>query len=86
MAVDANGDGVYGQAGDQVVEDADGDGWPDLVIGDRARAIEICAWPLGVTGSGMSLSVGLRAEAGGVERGGAVENTVMAAVGVPGSP
>ena len=86
LAVDANGDGVYGQAGDQVVEDADGDGWPDLVIGDRARAIEICAWPLGVTGSGMSLSVGLRGEAGGVERGGAVENTVMAAVGVPGSP
>ena len=79
LAVDADGDGAYGHAGDQVVEDADRDGWPDLVIGDRARAIEICAWPLGVTGSGLSLSVGLRAEAGGAARGGAVENTVIAA-------
>ena len=70
LAVDANGDGSYFSPGDRVLEDADRDGWPDLVIGDRARALEICAWPLGVTGAGITVRAGLRgldADGSGVE-------------------
>jgi hypothetical protein len=78
LAVDANGDGAYGHPGDQVIEDADRDGWPDLVVGDRARAIEICAWPLGVTGAGLTVRAGLRAPAGGESGAQEVENTLHA--------
>jgi hypothetical protein len=59
LAVDADGDGSYRSPGDQVLEDADRDGWPDLVIGVEARAIEIFAWPLGITGAGIAVKVAL---------------------------
>ncbi|MDB6069166.1 MAG: hypothetical protein JWL81_337 [Verrucomicrobiales bacterium] len=78
LGIDAQGDGDFHGPGDQVMEDADRDGWPDLVIGDRARAIEICAWPLGVTGAGITVSAGLRGDDGAVT--GDVENTVLGVV------
>ena len=77
LAVDADGDGYYRSPGDQVLDDADHDGWPDLAIGDEARSIEIYAWPLGNTGSGITVKVGLR---GGAEGAPAeVENRVHGA-------
>ncbi len=79
LAVDADGDGFYFSPGDRVLEDADRDGWPDLVIGDRARALEICVWPLGVTGAGITVQAGLRGVDGAT---GGVENRVQAAVPV----
>ena len=81
VAVDADGDGNYDHSGDQVLEDADRDGWPDLVIGDRARGIEICAWPLGISGAGITISAGLR-DGAGLAPSGAVENTVQGAAAV----
>jgi hypothetical protein len=80
LAVDAEGDGAYSGPGDQVFGDADRDGWPDLVVGDRARAIEICAWPLGVTGGGITVSAGLRAGPNGAGAATVVENTVLGPV------
>lgn len=79
LGIDAQGDGNFRGAGDQVLEDADRDGWPDLVVGDRARALEIFAWPLGVTGAGITVSAGLRGDGGTVT--GDVENTVLGAAG-----
>ena len=82
LAVDAEGDGAYSGAGDEVLADEDRDGWPDLVIGDRARAIEICAWPLsGNTGTGITVRAGLRARSGQTAPARAAENSVT---GFPG--
>ena len=77
LAVDADGDGYYRSPGDQVLDDADHDGWPDLAIGDEARSIEIYAWPLGNTGSGITVKVGLRGGAEGAPT--EVENRVHGA-------
>lgn len=77
LAVDAEGDGSYNGSGDQVLADEDQDGWPDLVIGDRARAIEICAWPLsGNDGAGITVRAGLRARPGQAVPARAAENNV----------
>lgn len=80
LAVDAEGDGAYTGPGDQVFGDSDRDGWPDLVVGDRARAIEICAWPLGLTGGGITVTAGLRTGPGGSGAARVVENTVLGPV------
>lgn len=61
LAVDADGDGYFTSPGDRVLEDADGDHMPDLQVGDRARALEIFAWPAGpVGGEGIIISASLR--------------------------
>ena len=86
LAVDAEGDGAYSGPGDQVFGDSDRDGWPDLVVGDRARAIEICAWPLGLTGGGITVTAGLRTGPGGAGAANAVENTVLGPVMTAGRP
>ena len=77
LAVDAEGDGSYTGAADRVLADEDRDGWPDLVIGDRARAIEIHAWPLsGNSGAGLTVRAGLRARPGQKFPARAAENSV----------
>jgi len=76
IAVDGNGDGDYHAPRDQVVDDADGDGGPDLVVGDRARAIEIYAWPAGSPGQAITVSAGLRTPEGNTAEAGAAENRV----------
>ena len=81
IAVDGNGDGNYRASGDLVVDDADGDGWPDLVVGDRARAIEIYAWPAGSPGQAITVSAGLRPVEGGPAGNGSAENTVSLRAG-----
>ena len=82
LAVDAEGDGSYGGPGDQVLADEDRDGWPDLVIGDRARAIEICAWPLAAnTASGITVRAGLRGRAGQINPARSAENTLLGSPG-----
>lgn len=60
LAVDADGDGAYNSPGDRVLEDADGDGTPDIQVGDRARALEIFAWPAASSGPRLSITAGLR--------------------------
>lgn len=78
LAVDAEGDGSYTGAGDRVLADEDRDGWPDLVIGDRARAIEIYAWPLsGNSGAGLTVRAGLRARPGQKITAPGAENSVF---------
>ncbi len=87
LAVDAEGDGTYLGPEDQIFGDSDRDGWPDLVVGDRARAIEICAWPLGLTGGGITVTAGLRAAGpDGAGAAGVVENTVLGPIMSAGRP
>lgn len=60
LAVDADGDGAFASPGDRVLEDADGDGTPDIQVGDRARALEIFAWPAASSPAGLTITAGLR--------------------------
>ncbi|MES2708691.1 MAG: hypothetical protein V4726_19000 [Verrucomicrobiota bacterium] len=60
LAVDADGDGAFQTPGDRLLEDMDGDSMPDLQVGDRARAVEIFAWPAGPVGDGITITAGLR--------------------------
>lgn len=46
LAVDAEGDGYFTGGDDHIEADANADGNPDVVIGDRSRSLEIFAWPL----------------------------------------
>ncbi len=87
LAVDADGDGTYQALGDQLLEDADGDGWPDLIVGDRARALEICAWPLALSPSqDVTVRVGLRDADGRPQPDRAAENTLTGSVGARSRP
>lgn len=57
LAVDAEGDGFFTGAGDRVFSDSNGDGTPDVIIGDRTRSLEIYAWPLTALPAGTELTV-----------------------------
>jgi hypothetical protein len=46
LAVDAEGDGCFTGAEDRLYSDCNGDGAPDVLIGDRSRSLELYAWPL----------------------------------------
>lgn len=82
LAVDAEGDGTYAGPGDSVLADQDRDGWPDLVIGDRARAIEIFAWPLAAdSASGITVTAGLRGRAGQLNPARSAENSIVGSTG-----
>lgn len=89
LAVDADGDGAYDHTGDQILEDADGDACPDLIVGDRARAIEIFAWPAGHTASDITVTAGLRLAgrgAGTTATSGSAVNTVRRTASGVGRP
>lgn len=60
LAVDAEGDGLYTSPGDRVLQDQDGDGNPDMIVGDRAQAVEIQVWPAPATGGVLTVTAGLR--------------------------
>ncbi len=48
IAVDAEGDGSFAGPDDRLdaTHDLNGNGQPDIVIGDRSRSLELYAWPL----------------------------------------
>lgn len=61
LAVDAEGDGEFNSPDDRVFQDHDGDGNPDLIVGDRAQAIEIQVWPgPSAAGEEITVTAGLR--------------------------
>ena len=61
LAVDEQGDGVFDGPGDRVLSDHDGDGQPDILVGDRSRTLEVYAWPLlPLRGESVTLSARLR--------------------------
>ena len=60
LAVDAEGDGCFTGSEDRVVTDANADGNPDILIGDRTRSLEIFAWPLIPLAEGEEITVSAR--------------------------
>lgn len=60
LAIDAEGDGVYSGPGDQLLDDADRDGFPDLVVGERARALEIQTWPASSSQASFTVRAGIK--------------------------
>jgi hypothetical protein len=60
LAVDAEGDGCFTGAADHVLSDANADGIPDFIIGDRSRSLEIFAWPLVPLADGEELTLSAR--------------------------
>ena len=64
LAVDEQGDGLFDGPGDKVLSDHDGDGQPDILVGDRSRTLEVYAWPLlPMRGESVTLSGRLRRRA-----------------------
>jgi hypothetical protein len=59
LAVDVQGDGDFRGPGDQVLSDENGDGMPDVLVGDRSRSLEVWAWPLRA-GQGQPVTVAAR--------------------------
>lgn len=57
LALDADGDGCFISENDRVLSDLNGDGNPDIIIGDRSRSIEVFAWPLVPLSDGQELTV-----------------------------
>ncbi len=68
LAVDGDGDGLFTGPRDEVLSDHNGDGVPDVLVGDRSRSLEVYAWPLGATGrEPLTISARLRRPGGGQE-------------------
>jgi hypothetical protein len=64
LAVDEEGDGQFRGPGDVVLSDENGDGMPDVLVGDRSRSLEVWAWPLrGGSGEPVTVAARLRREA-----------------------
>ena len=68
LAVDGDGDGLFTGPRDEVLSDHNGDGVPDVLVGDRSRSLEVYAWPLGATGrEPLTIAARLRRPGGGQE-------------------
>ena len=62
LAVDADGDGLFASADDELASDINADSAADLLIADRSRSLEVFAWPLVplLPGEAITLSARLR--------------------------